>query len=95
MDYGLSIKKLNQIPDRTKQEIVCAVRECMKHVNVFSNGLAIIYGESQMACRKRYRRRLDIEDRAVTIAIETGADFYEVKERFMQEMRDLRFIYGV
>jgi hypothetical protein len=91
----LSRKQLDQIPDKTKQEIVEAVREGSKRVRLFGNGMVIIYGETHMAHRKRFNRKRDIEWKARLIAKKTGADYEEIKDRFIQEMTDLRFISGV
>ncbi len=95
MEYGLTNEKLNQIPNKIKQEIVEAVREGMKHVSIFGNGITIIYGETHMPRRKRNWRKRDIEWESLVIALKINTDYRQIRERFMQEMRELSFIRGV
>ncbi|MCW5961029.1 MAG: hypothetical protein KIS76_12775 [Pyrinomonadaceae bacterium] len=92
MNYGLTKDQLARIPEETKNEIVAAVRKGLSYTSVMRNGIVIIYGESHMPHVKRLIRKTDIELRSFSIIQQTGADFEDVRERFISEMEDLRFI---
>ncbi len=95
MKYGLPKHKFDKMSEKTKQEIRSAVREGSFYLHFMSDGMSIVFGEIHMPHLKRSIRLHEIELRSMRISNATGADYFEIRGRFLDVMKKLRFIDGV